>query len=74
MYWSLQNLFLLLASTAVIAPAQQSGLHASKPNIILILADDLSYRDLSIRGQHQFRTPTLDQLALDGTSRRPIGR
>ena len=66
MYWSLQNLFLLLASTAVIAPAQQSGLHASKPNIILILADDLSYRDLSIWGQQQFRTPTLDQLALEG--------
>ena len=34
-----------------------------QPNIIFILADDLSYRDLSCYGQEQYRTPHLDRLA-----------
>lgn len=37
-----------------------------KPNIILIFADDLSYRDLSIWGQEKFETPNLDALAAKG--------
>lgn len=37
-----------------------------KLNIIYILADDLSYRDLSIYGQKQFSTPNLDALAASG--------
>ena len=38
----------------------------AKPNIIFILADDLSYRDLSCYGQEQYRTPHLDRLASAG--------
>ncbi|MBO6536747.1 MAG: arylsulfatase [Balneolaceae bacterium] len=37
-----------------------------KPNIVLILADDLGYGDLSILGQEKFNTPNIDQLAKDG--------
>ena len=37
-----------------------------RPNIVLILADDLSYRDLSAWGQVRFSTPNLDRLALEG--------
>lgn len=40
--------------------------HASKLNIVYILADDLSYRDLSVYGQKQFNTPHLDALAASG--------
>lgn len=36
------------------------------PNIIFILADDLSYRDLSGYGQQKYRTPNLDELAQTG--------
>ncbi len=36
---------------------------SSKPNIIFILADDLSYRDLSCYGQKRYKTPNLDALA-----------
>lgn len=34
-----------------------------KPNIIFILSDDLSYRDLSCYGQKRYKTPSLDALA-----------
>lgn len=36
------------------------------PNIVYILADDLGYGDLSCYGQRHFRTPNIDQLAVDG--------
>lgn len=38
-----------------------------KPNIILIVADDLGYGDLGCYGQKQIRTPNIDQLAARGT-------
>jgi arylsulfatase A len=38
-----------------------------RPNIVLIQADDLGYGDLSSYGQANFRTPSLDRLAADGT-------
>lgn len=37
-----------------------------KPNIILILADDLGYGDLSSYGQKQWQTPNIDRLAREG--------
>ncbi len=37
-----------------------------RPNIIFILADDMSYYDLSGLGQQQFATPNLDELMNDG--------
>lgn len=38
----------------------------SKPNIILIFADDLAYGDLGSYGAKGWETPNLDQLAADG--------
>lgn len=37
-----------------------------KPNIILILADDLGYRELGCYGQQKILTPHIDQLATEG--------
>jgi uncharacterized sulfatase len=39
---------------------------ADRPNVVLILADDLGYGDLSCCGNTRFKTPHLDQLASDG--------
>ncbi|MBK8042385.1 MAG: sulfatase-like hydrolase/transferase [Haliscomenobacter sp.] len=38
-----------------------------KPNIVFILSDDLSYRDLSCYGQKQFSTPQIDAFASTST-------
>ena len=44
----------------------QSRMSGSRPNILFVLADDLSYRDLSSFGQVQFETPNLDRLCRTG--------
>ncbi|MES2983083.1 MAG: arylsulfatase [Verrucomicrobiota bacterium] len=52
--------FLALLATAAIATA------AEKPNVIVIMADDLGYGDLSCYGATTFKTPNLDKLAAEG--------
>ena len=37
-----------------------------RPNIVLILADDLGYGDVSAYGQRRFTTPNIDRLATEG--------
>jgi arylsulfatase A-like enzyme len=50
---------------ASVAPTGQAP-SPSRPNIVIIQADDLGYGDLSAYGQAQFRTPALDRLASEG--------
>ena len=42
-------------------------LAADRPNIVIILADDLGYGDLGCYGHPKFKTPRIDQLAAEGT-------
>ena len=41
-------------------------LFAEKPNVIIILADDLGYSDLGCFGSRTIRTPNLDTMAAQG--------
>jgi arylsulfatase A-like enzyme len=43
-----------------------SVLAAQKPNVVLIMADDLGYADLSCYGSETIRTPVLDKMANEG--------
>ncbi len=49
----------------VVSPPAMSGVERSKPNILLIVADDLGYSDLGCYGG-EIQTPNLDRLAADG--------
>lgn len=52
-----------LGACATLQPQPAGG---RKPNIILILCDDLGYGDLGAFGSRAIRTPNLDRLAADG--------
>ncbi|MBL4883926.1 MAG: arylsulfatase [Planctomycetaceae bacterium] len=54
---------LLLTSALVVSNAK---VEAAKPNVVLIIADDLGYRELGSFGQKLIRTPHLDKLAQQG--------
>lgn len=51
--------------TAVNAIAQN---HSERPNIVLIVADDLGFGDVSAYGQKTIQTPNIDRLARGGVS------
>jgi arylsulfatase A len=42
------------------------GQNNQKPNIIILFADDLGYRDISCYGSVQVQTPVLEKMAKDG--------
>ncbi|MGI8966572.1 MAG: sulfatase-like hydrolase/transferase, partial [Limisphaerales bacterium] len=58
----LSFLFLCWISQAGLCAAEKS----ERPNIIIILADDLGYGDLSCYGNPKFKTPNLDRMASEG--------
>ncbi|MFT5130595.1 MAG: arylsulfatase A, partial [Rhodothermales bacterium] len=51
-------LFLLVCALSIVA--------ADRPNIVVILCDDLGYGDLACYGHPHIKTPHLDQMARDG--------
>jgi arylsulfatase A-like enzyme len=59
---------LLLAVVAVDSRSQQRppAATASRPNVILIMTDDMGYADLGSYGGRDIRTPNIDRLARDG--------
>jgi len=48
-------------------PQGTGGPGGPRPNVILILADDLGYGELGAYGQKIIRTPNIDRLAAEGT-------
>jgi hypothetical protein len=43
------------------------GAAERKPNVIIILADDLGYADVGFNGRKEWATPNIDRLAKEGT-------
>ncbi len=56
----------MLAASTATESATPSPTPERKPNVIFILADDLSYGDLSCFDQKLFATPNIDRLASEG--------
>jgi arylsulfatase A-like enzyme len=58
------ELLVLLAATAGWpAEALATGSRDRAPNVVLIIADDMGYRDYGFMGHRQIQTPRLDRLA-----------
>lgn len=64
----MRPLLLLLFSSLLILSSFSSAEEkdSTKPNIVLIFADDLGYGDLSCYGATKIKTPNLDKLAKQG--------
>ncbi|RYD83874.1 MAG: hypothetical protein EOP84_07060, partial [Verrucomicrobiaceae bacterium] len=58
-------LFLTLLGTFV---TPSPGAEASKPNVLIIVADDLGYADVGFNGSKVIATPNLDRLAATGVN------
>ncbi|MFO0878244.1 MAG: arylsulfatase [Gemmataceae bacterium] len=57
MWWLAAGIALVWGGSALAAP---------KPNVILIVADDLGYGELGCYGQSKIQTPHLDRMAAEG--------
>jgi arylsulfatase A-like enzyme len=60
--------FLLMSHSGFADVLQNAKSNPELPNLILIVADDLGYADLSIHGSQQIPTPNIDRLARGGIS------
>jgi len=57
---------LALVALLYVNPIAAWAADANRPNIVVILADDIGYGDLSCYGAKHAKTPNLDRLARDG--------
>ncbi len=60
-------IFLLMFAGKGIAQSNTENNAPSGPNIMIILADDMGYGDLSFTGSKKIKTPHIDNLAKTGT-------
>ncbi len=77
-----QAVMVIMSATSAILPCRSTlsdehvttsaELQSSRPNIVLILADDQSYRDFGFMGNELVQTPALDRLAAQ-SARFPLG-
>ncbi|MFI3261883.1 MAG: sulfatase-like hydrolase/transferase [Rikenellaceae bacterium] len=64
-----KTLTLLAGTTMVVLPhaiSAKKNVKADKPNVIIILADDIGYGDVCCYGATKVKTPNIDKLATQG--------
>jgi len=61
-----KNLPLLCLITAACPIFTFAQHHTNTPNVIVIMADDIGYGDLSCNGENTIKTPNVDKLAAEG--------
>ncbi len=59
----MKNVFMLVIVLGALDAYAESP---SKPNILLIMADDIAYDNVGCYGSEHFKTPRLDELARTG--------
>ena len=63
----MRQFVLLFAALTLVSPAVPHAVAGdTRPNVILILVDDLGWMDLSCQGSDFYRTPSIDRLAAEG--------
>src|SRR5882672_5590795 len=62
----IQRIFAFLTLAAVTACAAPQAAAPEKWNVVLLLADDLGWRDLGCTGSTFYETPAIDRLASQG--------
>lgn len=67
MLHTIRNRFARLLCVAICVMAFSSFVEAAtKPNVVMIIADDLGFRELGCYGQKLIRTPNVDEIAAEG--------
>ena len=61
-------LAVFLAASTVLSVVTDSQATARQPNVVVILADDQGWGDLSVNGNSNLSTPHIDSLARDGAT------
>src|SRR5512136_1756103 len=56
----------LLCASLALLPLTTFAAPAAKPNVVIVLADDQGWGDLSVNGNANLATPRIDSLAKDG--------
>jgi arylsulfatase A-like enzyme len=59
-------LALVFGLSLLVAPLHEACADSTKPNIIVIVGDDMGYGDLGVQGSREIPTPNLDALANSG--------
>jgi len=60
------SLILLIIISILFISCKENSLVKDKPNVILIMADDIGFEALSVNGSLSYNTPFLDSLASNG--------